>query len=109
MALPLASIVAGCGTNSAAPNTVAPRPGVITGTAAMCGGPGGMPPHLVQARLLQGKRLIAHQTYLGNDAFRFSVAPGRYTVTSDQSYAVPVHVIVRSGEEVHADVDSICS
>jgi hypothetical protein len=75
----------------------------------MCGGPAGMPPHLVQARLLQGKRLIAHQTYLGNYAFRFSVAPGQYTVTSDQSYVSPVQVTVRSGEEVHAYVYSACS
>jgi hypothetical protein len=84
-------------------------PGVVTGIAAMCSGPFGLPPYNVEARLLQGKRVVAHQTYIGNRFFRFSVAPGNHVVNSDQSYAVPVHVTVRSGQAVHADVNSACS
>jgi hypothetical protein len=104
----LACTATACGSTSAIPNTAAPR-GLITGTADMCSGAPGQPSHNVQARLLQDDRVVDHQTYLGNHVFRFSVAPGRYTVTSDQSYAVPVRVKVRPGEAVHVEVYSDCS
>jgi hypothetical protein len=101
-------VLAACGGTSGSPNA-SPRPGVITGIADMCSGAPGAPPHNVQVRLLDGKRLIAHQTYFGNHIFRFSVPAGRYTVTSDQSYATPVQVAVQSGEAVHIEVYSTCS
>src|ERR1017187_5427788 len=97
--LGLMIVLAACGSTSASPNASVRR-GVITGTADMCSGAPGEPPHNVQTRLLEGKRLVGRQTYLGNHIFRFSVAPGRYTVTSDQPYATPVPVTVRSGEAV---------
>jgi hypothetical protein len=100
-------LAAGCGSISATPGS-APRPGVITGTADMCSGPPGLPPHNVQVRILQGARVIAHQTYFGNHTFRFLVSPGRYIVTSDQSYVYPLNVTVSPGEEVHAEVYSAC-
>jgi hypothetical protein len=103
----LACIVTACGTN-VSPKPVAPH-GFITGTADMCSGAPGQPPHNVQARLLQDNRIVGHQTYPGNHAFRFSVAPGRYTVTSDQSYAALVHVKVSPGETVHVEDYSSCS
>lgn len=62
---------------------------MITGTADMCSGAPGEPPHNVQTRLLEGKRLVGRETFLGSHIFRFSVIPGRYTVTSDHSYATP--------------------
>ena len=100
--------LAACGNTNAGPNASVPR-GFITGTADMCSGAPGEPPHNVQARLLQGKRLVGQKTYLGNHMFRFSVDPGRYTVTSDQSYATPVQVTVRAGQTVHVEVYSSCS
>jgi hypothetical protein len=105
--LGLMIVLAACGSTSASPNALVRR-GVITGTADMCSGAPGEPPHNVQARLLEGKRLVGRQTFLGSHIFRFSVVPGRYTVTSDQSYATPVHVAVRPGEAVHVEVYSAC-
>jgi hypothetical protein len=106
--LGLAIILAACGSTKAA-SSVSIRRGVIYGTADMCSGAPGEPPHNVQARLLQGGRIVDRQTHPGNRIFRFSVAPGRYTVTSDQSYATPVHVNVGPGESVHVEVYSDCS
>ncbi len=103
----LTALAAGCGSTS--PQGSRTNPGLVTGIAAMCSGPAGLPPHLVEAKLLQGKRVVAHQTHYGNRPFRFLVPPGKYIVTSDQSYAVPVQVTVRSGMATHADVNSACS
>jgi hypothetical protein len=103
-----AIVLAACGSTNASSIVSVPR-GVIYGTADMCSGAAGEPPHNVQARLLEGKRFVDRQTHLGNGMFRFSVPPGRYTVTSDQSYDTPVHVNVGPGESVHVEVYSDCS
>ena len=103
----LTALAAGCGGTSTQGSGT--NPGSVTGIAAMCSGPAGLPPHLVVAKLLQGKRVVALQTHLGNRSFRFLVPPGKYIVTSDQSYAVPVQVTVRSGTATHANVFSACS
>jgi hypothetical protein len=86
-----------------------PAFGTITGIASMCSGPAGLLPHDVTVRILQGNRLVAKQTHLGNVPYRLSVPPGHYTVTSDQSYAGPVSVTVHPGEVVQAQVYSSCS
>ena len=105
--LGLMIVLAACGSTSASPKASVRR-GVITGTADMCSGAPGVPPHNVQTRLLEGKRLVGRETFLGSHVFRFSVVPGRYTVTSDQSYAMPVQVTVQPGEAVHVEVYSAC-
>lgn len=102
-----AAMATGCGGTS--PQVSRTSPGLVTGIAAMCSGPAGLPPHLVETKMLQGKRVVAHQALFGNRPFRLLVPPGKYIVTSDQSYAVPVQVTVRSGMATHADVNSACS
>jgi hypothetical protein len=55
-------VAAGC--SSALSQGSKTSPGVVTGIAAMCSGPFGLPPHKVEARLFQGKRVVAHQTHM---------------------------------------------
>ena len=103
MLVPLSGITAGCSANSAA------GPGVITGTANPCiGAPTVSSPHGVEAEVFGDGHLLAHRTSIGTHAFRFSVPPGSYTVTSNQSYATPVHVSVESGKTVAVQVLSAC-
>jgi hypothetical protein len=38
----------------------------------------------------------------------FSLPPGQYEVSTDQSYAVPANLSLRQGQLVHADLISSC-
>ena len=102
--VPLGGMAAGCSAISAA------APVVIAGTAIPCtGGPTVDSPRDVEAEVFRDGHLFAHRTSIGTHDFEFSVPPGSYTVTSNQSYATPVHVSVVSGKTVAVRVLSDCS
>ena len=105
--VPVAVALAACGGTSSAP--VAHRQGVITGMADQCSGPPGQPAHQVRAIAYRGRRIVAEQSKLGSFTYRFSLSSGQYTVTTDQSYVVPVNVFLRPAQLVHADLLSSCN
>jgi hypothetical protein len=82
LALALALSLAACGSTSSA-RAVGPTPGVVTGLAIPCSGLAAdvaIPD--VTVRLYSGRTLRASQTVAGGTAYRFSVPPGPYDVTS---------------------------
>ncbi len=81
---------------------------MITGMAEQCSGLPGQPTHQIKVIVYRDHRVVAHQAKLGSHAYRFSLAPGQYEVTSDQSYVVPANVSLRQGQLVHADLISSC-
>ncbi len=85
-----------------------PHLGVLAGTAGECSGPADQPAHPVQVIVYRGGRVVENQTKLGSHTFRFSLAPGKYRVTTDQSYVIPVNVVVHSGAVAHAAVYAYC-
>jgi len=107
MLLPVAAALAGCGGTSAT-HVAAQRHGVITGLAVQCSGPPGQPAHQVRVIVYRGHRIVAQQTRLGSFTYRFVLSPGQYTVTTDQSYVVPVNISLRQGQLVRADLFSSC-
>lgn len=101
--------IASCG-NSTAP-TASPRLGVLAGVADQCSGlPIGGVPRPVQVLVFrQGEKSpVLAQTRLGSHRFRFSLPAGKYSVTSNQSYAVQVDVEVEPGQVAHASIYSAC-
>jgi hypothetical protein len=94
----------GCGSSTASPKPAAPHLGVIAGTAGECSGLPGQPAHPVEVIVYRGSHIVDNQTKLGSHPFRFSLAPGNYRVTTDQSYVVPVDVVVHAGAVAHAAV-----
>jgi hypothetical protein len=100
----------GCGSASTtSTNDTDPVPAVLTGMAAECSGPANLPAHPVQVIVYRGSHVVVRQTKLGSHPFRFSLPAGRYTVTTNQSYAVPVTVTLNSGGIASAEVGSACS
>jgi hypothetical protein len=85
-----------------------PHLGVLAGTAGECSGPPDQPAHSVQVIVYRGSRVVENQTKLGSHTFRFSLAPGIYRVTTDQSYVIPVNVVVHSGVVARAAVYAYC-
>jgi hypothetical protein len=104
----LALCITGSG-NAAATSKPETMPGIITGLAQQCTGAPGEPKHPVQVILLRGSEVVVRRTKLGSHTYRFSEPPGRYKVTTNQSYVIPVKVTLRSGHVAHADLLSDCS
>jgi hypothetical protein len=98
-------VVAGCG-HSTSPGSVSPRLGVLSGVAGECSGPAETP-HPVQVIVYRGTRVVRRQTGLGPHKFTFALPAGRYTVTTNQSAAVPVKVTLSANGSAHASVLSI--
>jgi hypothetical protein len=96
--------LAGCGASTASSKPATPHLGVIAGTAGECSGPPGQPAHPVEVIVYRGSHIVDNQTKLGSHPFRFSLAPGNYRVTTDQSYVVPVDVVVHADAVAHAAV-----
>jgi hypothetical protein len=94
----------GCGSSTASPKTASPHLGVLAGTAGECSGLPGRPAHPVQVIVYRGSHVVVKQTKLGSHPFRFSLPPGKYRVTTDQSYVIPVNVVLHSGLVAHAAV-----
>jgi hypothetical protein len=82
---------------------------VIAGMAEECSGPAGLPAHPVAVIVRRGNKIVAQQASLGSYLYRFSLPPGNYLVTTDQSYVVPAQVSLRPNQVVHADLISACS
>jgi hypothetical protein len=108
ISVPAAVALAGCGSTSSTSPVATQRPGVIAGMAEQCSGLPGQPTHQIKVIVYRDHRVVAHQATLGSHAYRFSLAPGQYEVTSDQSYVVPANVSLRQGQLVHADLISSC-
>ena len=108
IAAPAAVALAGCGSTSTTPPVATPNPGVITGMADQCSGPADQPAHEVNVMVYRGHVVVAEQAKLGSHAYRFSLPPGHYEVTTDQSSVVPANVSLRQGQQVHADLISSC-
>jgi hypothetical protein len=102
-----ALVIASCG-NSTAPTVASPNFGWLSGEADQCSGLPGGPAHPVQVIVYRGKQVALRQTQLGSHRFRFPLSPGRYRVTTNQSYAVPVTVTVHSGQVAHASISAAC-
>ena|SRR5664280_486373 len=101
--------LAGCGSTSTTPSIATPRSGVITGMAEQCSGLPGQPAHQVEILVYRDHRVVAHEAKLGSHTYRFSLPPGQYEVTTDQSYVVPANITLRSGQVVHADLRATCN
>jgi hypothetical protein len=108
LALVAAVALGGCGGLTAATKAETPHPGVLAGTAGECSGLPDQPAHPVRVIVYRGSRVVENQTKLGSHPFRFSLAPGKYRVTTDQSYVIPVNVVVHSGVVAHASVFADC-
>jgi hypothetical protein len=108
MAVPVGAALVGCGSTNATPPVQAQRPGVISGLAVQCSGLPGLPAHQVTVIVYRNLRIVAHRTELGSFTYRFTLTPGQYMVTTDQSYVVPVKVSLGLGQQVRADLISSC-
>jgi hypothetical protein len=97
-----------CGGGAASPAPSGQTPGVLAGTAVECSGPAGLPSHPVEVVVSSDGHVVLRQTRLGSHRFRFSLPPGRYRVTTDQSAVVPVTVTIRSGRTADVEVVSSC-
>jgi len=107
--VPAAVALAGCGSMSSTSPVATQRLGVITGMAEQCSGLPDQPAHQVEVIVYKDHhRVVAHQAKLGSHTYRFSLLPGQYEVTTDQSYVVPANVSLRRGQLVHADLISSC-
>lgn len=102
LCLASALALAGCGGSTASPKTGSPHVGVLAGTAGECSGPADQPAHPVQVIVYRNGRVVVKQTKLGSHPYRFSLPPGKYRVTTNQSYVIPVNVAVHSGVVAHA-------
>ena len=98
---------ASCG-GSTASATASRNLGVLLGVADQCSGLPKGPSHPVQVIVYRNGRVVVRQTKMGSHNFKFSLPAGRYRVTTNQSYAVPVTVKLRPGEVAHASVESAC-
>jgi len=52
------------------------------GMAEQCSGLPGQPTHQIKVIVYRDHRVVAHQAKLGSHAYRFSLPPGQYEVTS---------------------------
>jgi len=82
--------------------------GVLDGIAGECTGIANLPAHPVQVIVYRGSHVVIRQSQLGSHPFSFSLPPGKYRVTTDQSYVTPVNVTVSSDQITHAAVLSSC-
>jgi hypothetical protein len=98
----------GYGGSTGSPNQAGSHLGMLTGMAGECSGPAGEPTRPVQVIVSRDRHVVVKQTALGTHPFTFSLPAGTYTVTTDQSYAVPVTVGLNSAHVAHADVWSAC-
>ena len=89
--------LAGCGGSSTSPTVPSLYRGLLVGTAGECSGPADQPARPVQVIVFRGSHVVVEQTKLGSHPFRFSLPRGRYRVTSNQSFVVPVNVVLHSG------------
>jgi len=94
--------LAGCGGSTASPKTASPHLGVLAGTAGECSGLSNQPAHPVQVIVYRSGHVVVKQTKLGSHPYRLSLPPGKYRVTTNQSYVIPVNVVVYSGLVAHA-------
>ena len=102
--------LAGCGNSvpTASTKDTGPSSGVLRGAAAECAGPARLPAHPVQVIVYRGSQVVVRQTKMGTHNFRFTLPPGRYKVTTNQSAAFPVTVTLRAGGTANAVVGSGC-
>lgn len=92
-------------------SVVAPKLGVVTGSATPCVGAASSYAYRripVRITLTKGSQIVAHQSGHGTVTYRFSVAPGKFQVSSDQSGTSPVTVTIRSGATIRVDLVSHC-
>ena len=101
--------LAGCSSSPTSPEAVSPHPGVLSGLADECTGAPGMPHHSVEVIVYRDSRVVGKQTKIGSFNFKFSLPPGRYKVTTDQSGMIPKNVAVQSGDISHAPIYADCS
>ena len=94
--------IAGCGTSTAP--TASPRLGALLAEADQCSGPPGEPAYPVEVIVFRDRHVLVRQTKLGSHRFKSLLPPGRYRVTTNQSYAVPLNVEVRTGQVAHASI-----
>jgi len=106
--LPAGVALVGCGSTNATPTVQTHRSAVVTGLAVQCSGLPALPAHPVTAFVYRDHRIVAHRTGLGSFTYRFTLVPGRYTLTTDQSSVVPVEVSLGRGQRLHADLISSC-
>ena len=100
--------LAGCGGSTTSPKAASAPLSVLMGVAQQCSGPPGQPAHPVQVTVYRGSHVVAKETKLGSHQFKLSLPAGKYRVTTDQSYAVPVTVTLQSGRVAHIAVLSNC-
>lgn len=108
----LLALAAACGSGTSTPVLAgASKTSVITGTATPCVGLTTLGPYdklPVRVTLETGSQVAAHQSGHGTMTFRFSVAPGQFQVSSDQSGTSPVGVAVQSGKTTRVDLKEHC-
>jgi uncharacterized protein with FMN-binding domain len=63
----------------------------------------------VEVAVDEGENAVVRETVTGRHTYRFTVPPGRYTISSDQ-FQVPlnVRVVLRSGQTKHVDLIPNC-
>ena len=94
--------------STGSPIPASPHFGLLTGMAGACSGPPGGPTHPVQAIVSRDRQVVVKQPALGTHPFACSLPAGTYTVTTDQSYADPMTVVLNSAHGAHVDVWSAC-
>jgi hypothetical protein len=108
LGLLLAAVVViewGAGGNStehAIPSASLLHHGELKGVAGQCSGPANLRRLPVEVIVYQGRHVVVEETKLGSHPFSFSLAPGQYRVTTNQSYVIPVNVTLHPGEVTHA-------
>jgi hypothetical protein len=102
--------LAGWSSSPTSPEAVSPHPGVLSGLADECtGAPVGVPHHSVEVIVYRGNRIVDKQTKIGSFNFKFSLPPGSYKVTTDQSGMIPKNVTVQSGDTSNAPIYADCN
>ena len=104
-----AVVVTGCGGPTSIPIEAPPPHGVLSGVAEECTGPINLPDKPVQVVVSRDHHVVVEQTKLGSHGFTFSLPAGKYLVTSNQSYVVPVKVTLQAGRVAHVSVRADCS
>jgi hypothetical protein len=94
--------LAGCGGTTTSSNSASQHLGVLAGTAGECSGLSDQPAHPVEVIVYRSGHVVVRQTSLGAHPYRFSLPPGKYRLMTNQSYVIPVNVVVHSGEVAHA-------
>src|ERR1039458_6665467 len=100
------------GPDSIAVTVVHSPDGILTGVAAPCVGLATTAEYArlpVEVAVNEGSRTVVSETVTGRHTYRFTVPPGRYTISSDEFQApLNVRVVLHSGKTDHVDLMPAC-